>query len=60
MTWKQEGKEVLQNLYGGYCKMVEELNLEKLTYCMFTLEEYDKIKQLYNDKRRSITRNFKV
>ena len=55
MTWKQEGKEVLQSMYGGYCNMCRVLEEEPISYSLFTVEVYNKIKEKY-DKRRNIGR----
>ena len=55
MTWKQESKQVLQSMYGGYCNMCKILKQPPVIYALFTQEEYNKTKQLY-DTTRNIRR----
>lgn len=50
MTWKSDAKYILQSLYGGYCIMCKELNINPVPFHQFNEEEYNRIKLLRNKK----------
>jgi len=51
MNYRREAREVTQNHYGGYCEMCRKLGIKIVPYHKFTMELYDKIKELSKIKK---------